>query len=149
MRLKDKTAIITGAGNGIGRATAELFAAEGANIVVAELEAGAGEETVRNITAAGRSAVFQQTDISDENSVREAVAAAVGEYGGVDILVNNARRVRIREGRRRYRRRLAQSAWGQRHRHLALRAPRLARDEKRRWRLDCEYRLRKLVHRPA
>ena len=90
MRLKDRTAIITGAGNGIGKATAELFAAEGANIVVAELETKAGEETVGKIMAAGGAAIFHQTDISDEDSVRAAVGAAVGEYGGIDILVYNA-----------------------------------------------------------
>ncbi len=90
MRLRDKTAIVTGAGVGIGRAIAELFAAEGAKVVVAELEEASGTETVQRIAAAGGRAVMRQTDIADEDSVRAMADAAVSEFGHVDILVNNA-----------------------------------------------------------
>lgn len=89
-KLDGKTAIVTGSGHGIGRAIAERFAAEGARVVVAELEEDAGAETADAIRVAGGDAVFQQTDTSDEDSVRAAVEAATDYFGGVDILVNNA-----------------------------------------------------------
>lgn len=90
MPLKDKTAIITGSGNGIGRAIATRFAKEGASITVAELEEEAGRETAEIIAAAGGNALFHQTDTSNSDSVQAMVAATVAHFGTVNLLVNNA-----------------------------------------------------------
>lgn len=90
MRLAGKTAIITGAGAGIGRATAELFAREGANVVVAELDAASGEETASAIIAAGGKAIFQRTDVANEAATQAMAQAALKGFGRIDILVNNA-----------------------------------------------------------
>ncbi len=90
MRLEGKTAIVTGAGNGIGRAIAGLFAEEGASVLIAEIEEDAGKAVADEINTAGGRAVFQHTDITDESSVRAAVRAAVDAFGTVNILVNNA-----------------------------------------------------------
>jgi NAD(P)-dependent dehydrogenase (short-subunit alcohol dehydrogenase family) len=90
MRLQNKNAIVTGSGNGIGRAIARRFAAEGANVTVAELEEDAGRETVELIKQAGGIAAYVATDTSDSTSVKTAVAGAVTAHGEVDLLVNNA-----------------------------------------------------------
>jgi NAD(P)-dependent dehydrogenase (short-subunit alcohol dehydrogenase family) len=90
MRLDDKVALITGAGSGMGRVAAEMFAAEGAKVVAAEYDAGHGTETVELITAAGGDAVFVQADVSDETDAAAMVAAAMDRYGRIDVLYNNA-----------------------------------------------------------
>jgi NAD(P)-dependent dehydrogenase (short-subunit alcohol dehydrogenase family) len=90
MRLERKTAVVTGAGSGIGRAIAELFAREGAAVVVADLNDGGGRETVAAIRAAGGRAEFLRCDVSVEDDCRAAVATAVKSFGGLHILVNNA-----------------------------------------------------------
>lgn len=90
MRLQNKIAIITGAGSGIGRATAKLFAHEGAKIVVADYNVEGGKETVKMITEAGGKAVFSQADVSKEEQVKAMVQMAVEKFGGLDILFNNA-----------------------------------------------------------
>ncbi|MFN8513528.1 MAG: SDR family oxidoreductase [Thermomicrobiales bacterium] len=90
MRLKDKVCIITGAGSGMGRVACEVFAREGAKVAAFEIAPGSGEETVARVRAAGGEATAFRCDVADEASVREAVAAVVARYGGVDVLYNNA-----------------------------------------------------------
>jgi 3-oxoacyl-[acyl-carrier protein] reductase len=90
MRLKDKTAIITGSSSGIGRAIAYLFAKEGAKVVVsANLNIEGGEETVANIKAKGGDAIFVKADVTLAEDVKSLIDAALTEYGKIDILVNN------------------------------------------------------------
>ena len=86
-RLAGKVAIITGAGTGIGRATAVLFAREGAKVAVAEIDAAAGEETAH---LAGRDTIFIRTDVTDEASVQAAVRTTVQRFGALHVLHNNA-----------------------------------------------------------
>ena len=90
MRLEGKTAIITGAGSGQGRAAAELFAREGARVVVADVNVEGGEETVATIKKDGGEALFQRCDVSDEEQCEALVNRAVDAYGQLNILYNNA-----------------------------------------------------------
>lgn len=90
MRLKDKIVIVTGGGSGIGRASAELFALEGAKVVVADFNEKAGQETVAAIRQSGGEAIFVQADVSDSAQVQCLVDTTLQTYGGIDILVNNA-----------------------------------------------------------
>jgi NAD(P)-dependent dehydrogenase (short-subunit alcohol dehydrogenase family) len=89
-RLKDKVAIITGAGSGIGQATAKIFASEGAKVVVADYKPEGGQATVKMITDAGGEAIFSQTDVSKTDQVQAMINLAVEKFGGLDILFNNA-----------------------------------------------------------
>jgi NAD(P)-dependent dehydrogenase (short-subunit alcohol dehydrogenase family) len=91
MRLKDKKAIVTGAGRGIGRAVALAFAREGADVVVNyQSNDAAAKETVEAIQALGRKAIPVKTDVSNYADVKAMVDRALKEFGGLDILVNNA-----------------------------------------------------------
>jgi NAD(P)-dependent dehydrogenase (short-subunit alcohol dehydrogenase family) len=90
MRLQDKVAVITGAGGGMGRAAAQMFAAEGARIVVAEFSETAGHETVDLVEAAGGRATFVRTDVSTESDAKAMIDHAVAAFGRVDVLYNNA-----------------------------------------------------------
>ena len=89
-RLDGKTALITGAGRGIGRAAALLFAAEGARVAIAEIARADGEATARAIEAAGGEALFVATDVADPASVEAAIQATVARFGGLHVLYNNA-----------------------------------------------------------
>jgi dihydroanticapsin dehydrogenase len=89
-RLAGKVAVITGAGAGIGRATAELFAEEGAAVVIAERDESTGRDVADPIGRAGGKALFVRTDVADEPSVERMAAEAVSAFGAIHILVNNA-----------------------------------------------------------
>ena len=90
MRLDGKVTIITGGGSGMGRTAAELFAKEGAKVVVADFAQASGEATVASVRAAGGEATFVRADVSDEDDARGMVQHAVATYGRVDALYNNA-----------------------------------------------------------
>jgi 3-oxoacyl-[acyl-carrier protein] reductase len=90
MRLKDKVTIITGAGHGIGRAYARRFAEEGAKVVIAEIDAPAGDAVAAEIKAAGRSAWARATDVTKLDSVQGLVDETVRRFGRIDVLLNNA-----------------------------------------------------------
>ncbi|MDE0638185.1 MAG: glucose 1-dehydrogenase [Candidatus Poribacteria bacterium] len=90
MRLKDKIAIVTGAGRGIGRAIAIRFAEEGAKVVVDDVNDALGTATVVAITDAGGEALFVNADVSDTVDAGKLINRTVDTYGTVDILVNNA-----------------------------------------------------------
>lgn len=89
-RLDGKVALITGAGQGLGRVAAELFAREGAKVVVAEFSEESGRETVAAIEAAGGTAAFVQVDVSKADQVERMVQFAVDTHGGLHVLYNNA-----------------------------------------------------------
>lgn len=89
-RLKGKVAIVTGGSNGIGKAISEVFAEEGARVVIADIDAERGNNTAAQIVRKGGEAVFCKTDVSSSADASGAVSLAAGDAGRVDILCNNA-----------------------------------------------------------
>jgi NAD(P)-dependent dehydrogenase (short-subunit alcohol dehydrogenase family) len=89
-RLHGRAALVTGAGSGIGRASAELFAAEGAAVAVVDVRADAAQETVDKLTAAGGRALALAADVTSAEQVEAAVEQAAAEFGRLDLLYNNA-----------------------------------------------------------
>jgi len=98
MRLSNKVAIITGSASGMGQAAAELFAQEGARVVVTDISAEMGEVTVRGIRDAGGKAIFVQANVAAEDEVKHMVNAAIDAFGRVDVLYNNAGIMREDDG---------------------------------------------------
>ena len=90
MRLENKVALITGAGAGIGQATAELFAREGASIAVVDRNPETGQETVAKITANGGKAIFIAADVAQSESVQAMYQTAIQAFGKLNIVFNNA-----------------------------------------------------------
>jgi NAD(P)-dependent dehydrogenase (short-subunit alcohol dehydrogenase family) len=88
-RLDGKSAIVTGAGSGVGRASAARFAEEGARVVVADIDLDNAKETVRQIESAGGTAIPAGVDVADEEQVKGMIASAVDAFGRLDILFNN------------------------------------------------------------
>ena len=89
-RLQGKVAVVTGAGQGLGRSTAQRFATEGAKVVVADMNGETAHDTVGAIAAAGSEAMAVVVDVSSAHDAERMVAATLAEYGRVDILINNA-----------------------------------------------------------
>ncbi len=90
MRLENKVVIITGAGSGIGKETALLFAKEGAKVVVTDVNEKGGEETVAEIKKNGGEAFFARLDISSREQSKEVIKYTLERYGKIDVLINNA-----------------------------------------------------------
>ncbi|HKA42826.1 MAG TPA: SDR family oxidoreductase [Burkholderiales bacterium] len=89
-RLTGKVAFLTGAGAGIAKATAKAYASEGAKVAIIEINREAGERAEREIREAGGDALFVETDVTKDDSVRKAVAAAVSRFGRLDVVMNCA-----------------------------------------------------------
>ncbi|WP_047985495.1 SDR family oxidoreductase [Ornithinibacillus californiensis] len=90
MKLQDKVAVVTGAASGMGKAIAELYASEGAKVIVADLNIEGAEEVVNGITANGGVAKAVQVNVAKQEDIDNMIDTAVSEYGTLDILVNNA-----------------------------------------------------------
>ncbi|MHA1649790.1 MAG: SDR family NAD(P)-dependent oxidoreductase [Candidatus Helarchaeota archaeon] len=95
MRVKDKIVILTGAASGIGRATAVLFAKEGAKLVLSDINEDGGEETLQLVKKEGADAIFLKCDVTKGDDVKEMVEKTLEKYGKIDILINNAGVVRV------------------------------------------------------
>jgi NAD(P)-dependent dehydrogenase (short-subunit alcohol dehydrogenase family) len=87
MRLKDKVAIVTGGGGGLGEAISLCFAREGAHVVVSDVQMGLAEKVAAEVKEKGRRSLAMQTDVRSEAQVEELVSRTIAEFGGVDILV--------------------------------------------------------------
>jgi len=89
-RLQDRVAVVTGAGKGIGRGIARRFAREGAKVIVAELDPEVGKQVAEDLGQLGGEGLFVQADVSQKSDIENVIATAVSDFGGLDILVNNA-----------------------------------------------------------
>ena len=89
-RLEGKVAFLTGAGAGIAKATAKAYVREGARVAIVEINRDAGQAAEREIRAAGGDALFIETDVTQDDSVRHAVEAAVARFGRLDVIMNCA-----------------------------------------------------------
>ena len=101
-QLEGKVAVVTGAASGIGAATARLFIAEGASVVLADIQDERGEKMVEEL---GPKSAFHHTDVTNEDDIRGAVERAVEKYGRLDVMFNNAGRATQRASSRTSRRR--------------------------------------------
>lgn len=90
MKLKDKVGFITGGARGIGEVFAKALVAEGAAVMIADISVEHGEQTAKSIRDAGGRASAVRCDVADDGSIDQAVAATIAEFGGIDILINNA-----------------------------------------------------------
>lgn len=90
MRLKDKVAVVTGAGQGIGEEIAITFGREGAKIVVAEINEETGPSVTEELNSKGIEATYVKTDVGNEQSIKDMIRTTMDQFGGIDILVNNA-----------------------------------------------------------
>lgn len=90
MRLKDKVAVVTGGASGIGLATAEVFAEEGAKVVIADIDEAHGNSASERLRALGHEVTFVSTNVQDEDQIENLIGRTVDAHGRVDILFNNA-----------------------------------------------------------
>src|ERR1700758_3017585 len=89
-RLQDKVCIITGAGSGIGRASAEMFGREGASVIVTDVRAAAADEVAHRIVKAGGQAIALTVDVGEEDQLRRMIDTTIQSFGRIDALFNNA-----------------------------------------------------------
>ena len=90
MRLENKTTLVTGASKGMGESEARLFASQGANVVLCDVDEREGEKTVKSITESGGTAEFMQCDVTNESDWERVINATTNKFGSLDVLVNNA-----------------------------------------------------------
>ena len=90
MRLENKTTLVTGSSKGMGESEARLFASQGANVVLCDVDEREGEKTVKSITESGGTAEFMQCDVTNESDWERVINATTNKFGSLDVLVNNA-----------------------------------------------------------